>query len=153
MRLRLLTRNVMAVAVAVAVAWLAIGIALLVVTLAFDHGLPCVENVPPSFVVTDLGCVRWASTPDTLPWIFLTVITMCFVPLVIFPLVFLKVMAMESMQGHMNAAADVLTDPSASDWLRDALRSALERDPVDAANDAEALARVLRERCDRMLGH
>ena len=31
----------------------------------------------------------------------------------------------------------VLGDPAASFWLKDALRSALDRDPVDAANDAE----------------
>jgi len=33
----------------------------------------------------------------------------------------------------------VLSDPAASFWLKDALRSALARDPVDAANDAEVL--------------
>lgn len=42
--------------------------------------------------------------------------------------------------------ARVLGDPAASDWLRDALRSAMVRDPVDAANDAEVLARLLDER-------
>jgi hypothetical protein len=31
--------------------------------------------------------------------------------------------------------AEVLSDPMASLWLKDALRSALLRDPVDAAND------------------
>lgn len=39
-----------------------------------------------------------------------------------------------------------LKDPAASDWLRDALRTAMERDPVDAANDAEVLARLLEDR-------
>ena len=42
---------------------------------------------------------------------------------------------------------DVLGDPAASFWLKGALRSALPRDPVDAANDAEILAWVLNERC------
>jgi hypothetical protein len=41
---------------------------------------------------------------------------------------------------------DVLRDPAASLWLKDTLRSALTRDPVDAANDAELLAHLLEER-------
>jgi len=57
-----------------------------------------------------------------------------------------------------SAAADdlpsidaVLADPAASYWLKTALRSALGRDPVDAANDSEVLARLLVERCDKIL--
>ena len=42
--------------------------------------------------------------------------------------------------------SDILQDPSASDWLKGALRTALERDPVDALNDALALAGVLEEK-------
>lgn len=42
----------------------------------------------------------------------------------------------------------ILDDFSASYWIKNALRSALERDPVDAANDAEILAVALREHCD-----
>ncbi len=38
---------------------------------------------------------------------------------------------------------EVLRDPAASLWLKAALRTALERDPVDAANDAEVLLRLL----------
>lgn len=45
----------------------------------------------------------------------------------------------------------VLQDPTASFWLRAALRSALARDPVDAANDAEVLARLLDRRCREIL--
>jgi hypothetical protein len=45
----------------------------------------------------------------------------------------------------------ILNDFAASNWLKLALTSALERDPVDAANDAEVLAAVLRERCDAVL--
>ena len=41
------------------------------------------------------------------------------------------------------AIARVLSDPCASLWLKQALRSALNRDPVDAANDAEVLLRLL----------
>jgi hypothetical protein len=40
----------------------------------------------------------------------------------------------------------ILDDPAASDWLKGALRSALERDPVDALNDALLLAATLEER-------
>jgi hypothetical protein len=47
--------------------------------------------------------------------------------------------------------AEVLADPAASFWLKDALRSALLRDPVDAANDAETLARLLGQRCEAIL--
>jgi hypothetical protein len=45
----------------------------------------------------------------------------------------------------------VLNDDAASDWLRQALWGALERDAIDAANDAEVLARLLRERADAVL--
>lgn len=45
----------------------------------------------------------------------------------------------------------VPSDPAASFWLKDALRSALARDPVDAANDAEVLFRLLDERCHKIL--
>ena len=41
---------------------------------------------------------------------------------------------------------DILRDRAASLWLKAALRTALERDPVDAANDAEVLLRVLEAR-------
>lgn len=50
---------------------------------------------------------------------------------------------------HQPSAPDVdeiLASPSASFWLKDALRSALQRDPVDAANDAELLASILAKR-------
>ena len=39
-----------------------------------------------------------------------------------------------------------LKDPALSCWLRDAMLSALESDPVDAANDAGLLALVLDRR-------
>src|SRR5215469_3051971 len=42
---------------------------------------------------------------------------------------------------------DVLRDPAASIWLKVALRSSLARDPIDAANDAEVLAKLLDQRC------
>lgn len=41
--------------------------------------------------------------------------------------------------------AAVLADPSASYWLKGAIVGALDRDPIDALNDAEALASLLRD--------
>ena len=45
----------------------------------------------------------------------------------------------------------LVEDPSISFWLRDALLSALNRDPVDAANDAGLLAMVLDKRAATLL--
>jgi hypothetical protein len=47
---------------------------------------------------------------------------------------------------------EVMTDEAASDWLKTALRTALERDPVDALNDALALAAALEARLRSDLG-
>jgi hypothetical protein len=55
-------------------------------------------------------------------------------------------------ESEVPSAETVLNDPAASGWIRDALRTALDRDPVDAANDAEVLARVLDARCRSILG-
>lgn len=49
-------------------------------------------------------------------------------------------------------AEDLLGDQAASSWLRAALQSALERDPVDALNDALVLAEVLDAHLRRALG-
>ena len=38
-------------------------------------------------------------------------------------------------------------------WLRQALQSALTRDCVDAANDAEQLSDLLSRRCEQLSGH
>ena len=52
--------------------------------------------------------------------------------------------------------AAVLDHPATSDWLRVALQTALDRDAVDAVNDAEALHELLGERAtalfDLLLG-
>lgn len=45
---------------------------------------------------------------------------------------------------------EVLNDPATSYWLKDTLRSALKRDIVDAANDAEVLAKLLANRCAKL---
>ncbi len=46
---------------------------------------------------------------------------------------------------------EVMSDAAASDWLKTALRGALERDPVDALNDALALAAALEVRLRAVL--
>jgi hypothetical protein len=43
-------------------------------------------------------------------------------------------------------AQRVTEDPAASEWLKNALLDAINRDPVDAAGDAEALCRILKLR-------
>jgi hypothetical protein len=53
--------------------------------------------------------------------------------------------------GHLPSINEVLADPAASFWLKTALRSALCRDPVDAAHDSAILTRLLEERCDKIL--
>jgi hypothetical protein len=46
----------------------------------------------------------------------------------------------------------VLASPSASFWLKNALRAALHRDCVQATHDAELLAELLRARLSQMQG-
>jgi hypothetical protein len=46
----------------------------------------------------------------------------------------------------------VFNDPAASMWLREALRTALERDPADALNDVLALADILETRLREAYG-
>lgn len=45
---------------------------------------------------------------------------------------------------------DILEDKTSSYWLKNALRSALDRDPVDAAADAEILAKALQEHLENV---
>jgi hypothetical protein len=45
----------------------------------------------------------------------------------------------------------VLDDRAASFWVKSALRTLLSRDPVDAANDAELVAKLLERRCREIL--
>ena len=47
--------------------------------------------------------------------------------------------------------ARVLVDLSASHWLKNAISSSLDRDPVDAANDAAVLSQLLQQRADAIL--
>ncbi len=45
----------------------------------------------------------------------------------------------------------ICSDPSLSYWFRNALTTALERDPLDAAHDAGLLAMVLDRRATQVL--
>jgi hypothetical protein len=53
---------------------------------------------------------------------------------------------MKTMPASDIEGEEILDDPAASDWLKGALQSALERDPVDALNDALVLAGALEAR-------
>ena len=46
-----------------------------------------------------------------------------------------------------------LTDPSVSNWIKDALVGALRRDPVQAVNEAETLFSILNMRCEAIMQH
>jgi hypothetical protein len=41
---------------------------------------------------------------------------------------------------------DILADPGISYWLKDAIKAAYERDPIDALHDAHRLLKMLGER-------
>lgn len=45
-------------------------------------------------------------------------------------------------------AGDIASSPEASYWLKDAVRAAEKRDPVDALSDAEVLVAYCRMRLD-----
>lgn len=47
---------------------------------------------------------------------------------------------------------EVLNDPSASYWLKNALTRALKRDCIDAAADADLLSALLTEHAHKALG-
>lgn len=53
--------------------------------------------------------------------------------------------------GELPEITAALGDPAASSWLKTSLCSALSRDPVDAANDADVLAQLLERRCRDIL--
>lgn len=59
---------------------------------------------------------------------------------------------MSALPDATPAAEDLLTDEAGSSWLITTLKSALERDPIDALNDALVLAEVLDARLRRELG-
>ena len=41
---------------------------------------------------------------------------------------------------------EILADPGLSNWLKDAIKTAYERDPVDALHDVQRLLKMLGER-------
>jgi hypothetical protein len=41
---------------------------------------------------------------------------------------------------------EILEDPAVSRWLKDAIKTAYQRDPVDALHDARRLLKMLAER-------
>ena len=47
--------------------------------------------------------------------------------------------------------AQILQSLSTSFWLREAIKSLAQRDPLDALNDAETLLQVQRQRLDDMV--
>lgn len=46
---------------------------------------------------------------------------------------------------------EILEHPATSTWLKESLQSALKRDCLDAAKDADLLARILNQRVDDIL--
>ena len=58
----------------------------------------------------------------------------------------------EDAVGFDRKIVAILYNPSTSFWLRQALESALDRDVVDAVNDAEVLHKILEERATALLG-
>jgi hypothetical protein len=46
---------------------------------------------------------------------------------------------------------EILEDPGISWWLKDAIRTAYERDPVEALHDARRLLKMLAERYTRIV--
>ena len=54
-----------------------------------------------------------------------------------------------SVTSPLPNSQEILADAQASEWLKWALKSAAERDPIDALNDALVLAATLEERLRR----
>lgn len=52
----------------------------------------------------------------------------------------------------MNRIDEVLKDPACSYWLKTAIGNLVQRDPVDALNDAECLADLMRGRLEELHG-
>ena len=50
---------------------------------------------------------------------------------------------MNAVRGAPPTVKEILANKASSSWILSALKSALERDPVDALNDALVLAAVL----------
>lgn len=57
------------------------------------------------------------------------------------------------MNGFDKKIRDIMRDPTTSIWLKITLKTALERDSVQAYGDAVVLKNILKERMDHHLGH
>ena len=55
------------------------------------------------------------------------------------------------MNQHSYSIRTILDDPSVRNIVKDHLKAFQAKDPCDAANDAELIARVLRERVNTLL--
>ena len=53
---------------------------------------------------------------------------------------------------YLDKLNQVLADPTASHWLKNALRALDSRDPIDALNDAETLGAILETQLNELLG-
>ena len=51
----------------------------------------------------------------------------------------------------VSVASKVLEDPSVNFWVKATYRKCLERDPIDAFEDAKLLSVMLRERMEQVL--
>lgn len=56
-----------------------------------------------------------------------------------------------STQRYETTKSAILSDPSSSYWLKNAIRDLEQRDPVDASNDALALAKLFIGRTDELI--
>jgi hypothetical protein len=54
------------------------------------------------------------------------------------------------MNSHFNEIDNVINDPAGSFWLKGCLAGALQRDPIDVANDLSVLNRLLGDWCKKM---
>lgn len=52
------------------------------------------------------------------------------------------------MSSYEEKINKIMKDPSASFWLKDALRSTMTRDSVDAFRDAQVLSNILKEKVE-----
>lgn len=59
---------------------------------------------------------------------------------------------MSKTPNYDKARANLLAWPGTSNWLRKAIQELEQCDPVDAANDAEALHLFMHNRCAELLG-
>jgi hypothetical protein len=50
------------------------------------------------------------------------------------------------LTGLIMSLNEILADPGLSNWLKDAIKTAYERDPVDALHDVRRLLKMLGER-------